>query len=203
MARRDEAFRQNGKDVVNPTEPEIEPRRRKDALENRERLLTAAVAEFTRDANASLDGIAKAAGVGIGTLYRNFPTREALIEEAYRNELTKLTEAAPELLREHNPDAALREMMNRFIDYMGVKRGMADALRAVVAGGGNPYNQSRARLTESMALLLEAGQKSGVFRTDVSADDLMSMSGMFLSIGDDVAKARRLATVMVDGLQVR
>lgn len=189
--------------MANPPEPEVEPRRRKDALENRERLLTAAVAEFTRDANASLDGIAKAAGVGIGTLYRHFPTRETLIEEAYRNELTKLTEAAPELLREHGPDVALREMMNRFIDYMGVKRGMADALRAVVAGGGNPYNQSRARLTESMALLLEAGQKSGIFRTDVSADDIMSMSGMFLNIGDDVAKARRLATVMVDGLQAR
>lgn len=189
--------------MSNPPEQETEPRRRKDAVENRERLLTAAVAEFTRDANAPLDGIAKAAGVGIGTLYRHFPTREALIEEAYRNELGKLTEAAPELLREYAPEAALREMMNRFIDYMGVKRGMADALRAVVAGGGNPYNQSRARLTESMALLLEAGQNTGIFRTDISADDLMSMSSMFLSIGDDVAKARRLATVMVDGLLVR
>lgn len=191
------------KNVGNAPETENEPRRRKDALENRERLLTSAVEAFTRDANAPLDGIAKAAGVGIGTLYRHFATREALIEEAYRNELAKLTEAAPELLREHSPDAAMREMMNRFIDYVGVKRGMADALRAVVAGGGNPYNQSRARLTESMELLLSAGQKAGVFRNDINAEDLMSMAGMFLNIGDDVAKARRMAAVLVDGLQAR
>ncbi|MEO7998228.1 MAG: TetR/AcrR family transcriptional regulator [Gemmatimonadaceae bacterium] len=187
----------------NAPETENEPRRRKDALENRERLLTSAVEAFTRDANAPLDGIARAAGVGIGTLYRHFPTREALIEEAYRNELEKLTGAAPELLRDHDPDAAMREMMNRFIDYVGVKRGLADALRAVVAGGGNPYNQSRARLTESMELLLTAGQQSGVFRTDINAEDLMSMAGMFLNIGDDVAKARRMAAVLVDGLQAR
>ena len=193
----------SGNESSPAAEAELEPRRRKDAVENRERLLTAAVAAFTRDANAPLDGIAKAAGVGIGTLYRHFPTREALIEQAYRNELARFTNAAPELLREHAPEAALREMMNRFIDYMGVKRGMADALRAVVAGGGNPYNESRKRLTDSIALLLSAGQEAGIFRTDISADDFMSMSAMFFNIGDDTEKARRMASVLVDGLRVR
>lgn len=182
---------------------ESEPRRRKDAVENRDRLLTAALAAFMRDANAPLDGIAKAAGVGIGTLYRHFPTREALIEATYRNELLKFTDGAAELLKTHDPEAALREMMNRLIDYMGIKRGMADALRAVVEGGGNPYNESRRRLTESMEMLLSTGQNAGVFRTDINADDLMSMSGMFFNIGDDTEKARRMATVLVDGLRAR
>lgn len=190
-------------DESGSSETEIEPRRRKDAVENRERLLTAAVAAFTRDANAPLDGIAKAAGVGIGTLYRHFPTREALIEQAYRNEMLKFTDAAPELLRELGPEAALREMMNRFIDYMGIKRGMADALRAVVASGFNPYNESRKRLTDSFEMLLVSGQAAGVFRPEISADDLMSMSAMFFNIGDDTDKARRMATVLVDGLRAR
>src|SRR5262249_33145644 len=144
-------------DVTTPKR--TEPRLRQDAQRNRERLLAVAVAAFTKDANASLDGIAKTAEVGIGTLYRHFPTREALIEAAYRSELEKLCEAAPELLKKYPPDEALGRLMDRFIDYMAIKRGMAEALRAVVAAGGDPYNQSRARLTEAVSLLLEAGKK--------------------------------------------
>lgn len=96
-------------------------------------------------AGARLDGIAKEAGVGIGTLYRHFPTREALIEAAYRNELARLCDAVPGLLGEMAPDEALRAWMDRYVDYLTTKRGMADALRAVIASGGNPYAQSRGR----------------------------------------------------------
>jgi len=176
---------------------------RKDAQRNRDRLLTVAVAAFTKDANASLESIAKDAGVGIGTLYRHFPTREALIEAAYRNEVDKLGDSAAELLEDHAPDDALGLLMERFIDYMSVKRGMAEALRAVVAAGGDPRNYSRARLTEAVSLILQAGKDANVLRTDVEATDVLSMSGAFLSLGDNPQQARRLAAILVDGLRYR
>ena len=118
--------------------------RRADAQRNRERLLGVAVQAFSHDgADAPLEAIAREAGVGIGTLYRHFPTREALVEAAYRNELARLRDSTGELLASSVPDMALRAWMGRFIDYMAIKRGMADALRAVMASGGNPYEQSR------------------------------------------------------------
>jgi AcrR family transcriptional regulator len=163
-------------------------------------LLTVAVEAFTKDANASLGGIAKAAEVGIGTLYRHFPTREALIEASYRNELEKLCAAAPQLLKQYPADDALRRMMDRIIDYMSIKRGMAEALRAVVAAGGDPYNQSRARLTDAVTLLLDAGKKDGLLRDDVEATDVLSMSYAFLNTAD-AKQAKRLATILVDGLR--
>ena len=176
---------------------------RKDAQRNRDRLLTVAVSAFTKDANASLDGIAKTAGVGIGTLYRHFPTREALIEAAYRNEVEKLCDSAAELLRRHAPDVALGMLLERFIDYMSIKRGMAEALRAVVAAGGKPFNQSRARLTEAVGLILDAGKDAGLLRPDVEAIDVLSMSSAFLNLGDNATQARRLAAILIDGLRYR
>ena len=104
---------------------------RADAQRNRDRLLAVAVRAFSGDApDVTLESIARDAGVGIGTLYRHFPTREALVEAAYRNELARLCDAAAGLLRAGPPDQATRAWMDRFIDYMTAKRGMADALRA-------------------------------------------------------------------------
>jgi AcrR family transcriptional regulator len=124
---------------------------RADAQRNRERLLEVAVQAFSHDgADASLEAIARKAGVGIGTLYRHFPTREALVEAAYRNELARLCDSTGDLLASSPPDVAVRAWMGRFIDYMATKRGMADALRAVIASGGNPYEQSRARLLDGI-----------------------------------------------------
>src|SRR5258708_5683395 len=120
---------------------------RADARRNRDRLLEAAVRAFSADGpDATLDAIAKEAGVGIGTLYRHFPTREALVEAAYRNELDRLCDPVPELLEAVPADEALRTWMDRFVDYMTTKRGMADALRWLIASGGNPYAHSRDRL---------------------------------------------------------
>jgi AcrR family transcriptional regulator len=101
------------------------------------------------------------AGVGIGTLYRHFPTREALVEAAYRNELARLCDVVPDLLAAEPPDQAMRIWMDRFVDYMSTKHGMADALRAVIASGGNPFAESRDRLLAAVTALLEAGWRPG------------------------------------------
>src|SRR5205807_5006608 len=104
---------------------------RADAVRNRARLLDAAVRAFASDgAEVTLDTVARSAGVGIGTLYRHFPTREALVEAAYRQELARLCDAVPGLLGSLPPDEAIRAWMDGFIDYMTTKRYMAEALRA-------------------------------------------------------------------------
>src|SRR5688572_10415492 len=124
---------------------------RADAQSNRDRLLEAAVTALSNDGpDVTLDAIAKAAGVGIGTLYRHFPTREALVEATYRNELDRLCESVAGLLDTLPPDAATRAWMDRFVGYMTTKRGMIDALRALIASGGNPFAHSRARMVAAI-----------------------------------------------------
>ncbi len=178
---------------------------RADAQRNRDRLLDVAVRAFSQDGpDVTLDAIAKDAGVGIGTLYRHFPTREALIEAAYRNELARLCDAVPDLLRAMPPDQATRAWMDRYIDYMSTKRGMADALRAVIASGGTPYAQSRDRLTTAITTLLQAGAAAGTLRADVEpADVLATLSGVSLAAGEPGQRdqARRLLDLLVDGLR--
>jgi AcrR family transcriptional regulator len=180
---------------------------RADARRNRDRLLNAAVRAFSQDgADVTLDAIAKDAGVGIGTLYRHFPTREALIEAAYRSELARLCDAVPDLLQEMRPDEATRAWMDRYIEYMTTKRGMADALRAVIASGGTPYAQSRDRLITAITSLLQAGAAAGTLRADIEpADVLASLSGISLAAGDlaQRAQARRLLDLLMDGLRYR
>ncbi len=127
---------------------------RADARRNRDLLLDAAVRAFANDgADVTLDAIAKSAGVGIGTLYRHFPTRDALVEAAYRQELAHLCDAVPGLLRSLPPVEATRTWMDGFIDYMTTKRYMAAALQAVIASGGDPYAQSRGRLIAAITAL--------------------------------------------------
>lgn len=188
--------------------PATEPRPlRADARRNRDRLLDVAVLAFSREGpDATLDSIAKSAGVGIGTLYRHFPNREALIEAAYRNELTRLCDAAADLLTAMPPDAATRTWMDRFVDYMTTKRGMSDALRVVIASGGNPYAQSRDRLTAAITMLLEAAVAAGTVRSDVRpADVLTTMMGLSLAAGEPAQRdqARRLLDLLMDGLRYR
>jgi AcrR family transcriptional regulator len=178
---------------------------RADAQRNRDLLLASAVRLFSENGlDATLDAIAKDAGVGIGTLYRHFPTREALIEAAYRNELAVVCDAAPDLLASLPPEEATRAWMDRFIDYMTTKFGMAEALRAVIASGGNPYAHSRGRLVSSIEALLEATVAVGAIRTDVEADDvLVSLSGVALAAGAPSQRdqAGRLLDLLMDGLR--
>jgi AcrR family transcriptional regulator len=180
---------------------------RADAQRNRDRLLDAAVRAFSQDRpDVTLDAIARDAGVGIGTLYRHFPTREALIEAAYRSELDRLCDAAGGLLRDLPPDEALRAWMDRFVDYMTTKRGMADALRAVIASGGNPFAHSRDRLITAITTLLGRAAAAGTVRSDVApADVLTSLSGMSLAAGEPAQRdqARRLLDLLMDGLRYR
>ncbi|MGP4016510.1 TetR/AcrR family transcriptional regulator [Saccharopolyspora sp. 5N708] len=182
-------------------------RLRADAQRNRDRLLDAAVRRFSENGlDATLDAIAKDAGVGIGTLYRHFPTRDALVEAAYRNELAKLCDAAPELLAAMPPDQAIRTWMDRFVDYMMTKHGMADALRAVIASGGNPYAESRDRMVAAIGTLLRAGIAAGTVRPDIEAVDvLVSISGLSLAAGQPAQRdqARRLLDLLMDGLRYR
>jgi AcrR family transcriptional regulator len=177
---------------------------RADARRNRDRLLAVAVRAFSQDGpDVPLDAIAREAGVGIGTLYRHFPTREALVEAAYRTELDKLCDAAPTLLRQLPPDRALRAWMDRFVDYMTTKRGMAEALKAVIASGGNPYAVSRDRLLEAVGSLLAAGAAAGVLRADVDpADVLAALSGVTLATAER-AQAGRLLDLLLAALTPR
>lgn len=102
---------------------------RSDAQRNRERILAVATEELTHCANAPLSAIAKKAGVGQGTFYRNFPNREALVLEIYRYGMQQVAEAAPEMLATGEPDLALRQWMDRLAEFAMTKAGLADAIR--------------------------------------------------------------------------
>ncbi len=185
---------------------EVKPLRA-DAQRNRDRLLAVAVRAFSKDGpEVTLESIARDAGVGIGTLYRHFPTREALVEAVYRNELARLCDAAADLLRAGPPDQAMRAWMDRFIDYMITKRGMADALRALIASGGDPFAQSRGRLLGAITTLLAEGAAAGTIRGDVDPGDVLaSLSGVSLAAGEPAQRdqARRMLDLLMDGLRYR
>ncbi|HUY49570.1 MAG TPA: helix-turn-helix domain-containing protein [Streptosporangiaceae bacterium] len=178
---------------------------RADAQRNRDRLLDVAVRAFSQEGTeVTLDAIAKDADVGIGTLYRHFPTREALVEAAYRNELARLCDAVPGLLRDLPPGEATRSWMDLFVDYMTTKRGMADALRAVIASGGTPYAHSRDRLLAAITALLHAAATAGELRSDIAPGDVLaSLSGVSLAAGEPAQReqARRLLDLLMDGLR--
>lgn len=178
---------------------------RADARLNEDRLLDAAARAFARDgSDASLKAIAKDAGVGIGTLYRRFPTRERLIEATYRNETARLCDAVPDLLRGIRAEAALRTWMDLFTDYMATKHGMADALHAVLVTRGDLRMRTRDLLTEALAALMAAGVADGTLRPDVDADDvLMGLGGVTLIAGGPEQRelAGRLLDLLLDGLR--
>jgi AcrR family transcriptional regulator len=182
-----------------------EPKLRADARRNRERLLEATVERFAADgAGVPLDAIARQAGVGIGTLYRRFPTRDALVEAAYRNEVTRLADSATELLGELPADAALAEWLDRYVSYATAKRGLGSALRGIAAANADLYPQTRQRLQAAVATLLVAGQEAGTLRSDVDAEDVFrAVSGVWsIPEGPDFTeRARRLLGLLMDGLR--
>jgi AcrR family transcriptional regulator len=165
--------------------PADRPRRlRADAERNRARLLDAARAAFASQDDGrepvTLEQIAKDADVGIGTLYRHFPTREALVEALYRKELDDLCASAGDLLAAHAPEVALRAWMDRFADYVTAKREMADTLRAVFASGAMTASQARKQLTAALQEIFDAGIAAGTLRDDVRAEDVVAtIVGMF------------------------
>ena len=179
---------------------------RADAQRNRDQLLAAAVAAFSREdaSEVTLESVAKAAGVGIGTLYRHFPSREALVDAAYRSELARLCDSVPSLLAAMPADKAMRTWMDLFIEYMTTKKGMSDALRMVIASGGNPFAESRGRLLAAFSALLAAGAADGTLRADLDPADLLaSISGVSLVAATPAQReqAGRLLDLLMDGLR--
>lgn len=177
---------------------------RSDARRNRQRLLDVALRAFASGGEVTLEAIARQAGVGIGTLYRHFPTREALVEAVYRGELARLRDAAGELLASQAPDAALRAWMDGFADYVSAKRGMAETLRAIAATGAISHAETQQMLTATIESLLDAGASAGTLRGDVAAGDVLaSLSGILLVAGTagQREQAGRLLDLLMDGLR--
>jgi AcrR family transcriptional regulator len=149
-------------------------RPRADALRNRDKLIGAAKASFAEGgADVSLDEIARRAGVGIGTLYRHFPTRDAIVEAVYRREVEQLADAANRLTRALPPGEALRAWMGLFVDYVATKRVIAPTLKAMVGGASELYASSGARITDAMGGMVERAKAAGDIRADADPADLL------------------------------
>lgn len=176
---------------------------RRDAQLNRERILEIAKAAFTRHgAEASLDEIAKQAGVGAGTLYRHFPTRDALIEAVYRSEVEKLAAAERRFAAEMPPIMALRAWMLLLVDYIAAKHIIAPALNSVVGGPSRLYESSRSLIHGAMESLVQRAKVSGDIRGDADASDLLrAIVGVSLvgSAPDWQQSAKRLVDILIVG----
>src|SRR4051794_36088511 len=147
---------------------------RADACRNRDRLLEVASAAFARDGvEASLERIAKDAGVGIGTLYRHFPNRDALMEAVYRHNVDQLLVDADELAENKPPVEALDEFMQRFVAYVATKKGLATHLKTVLGSDSDLFTSSQQRLNATVGRLVDAAIASGSIRPDADAGDLV------------------------------
>jgi AcrR family transcriptional regulator len=183
------------------------PQLRADAARNRERLIAVARDRFTRgEETTPLEAIAQEAGVGIGTFYRHFPTREALVEAVYRSELDALDTHAEELLANHKAWNALRLWMDRYATFVAAKRGMQDALRIAWTSRSSPVPETRARATATIRKFVTAGISDGTIRADIEPDDVtVGLVGVFLATATsmDQDQVRRLLDLLADGLSSR
>jgi AcrR family transcriptional regulator len=183
-----------------------EPAQRKtrtDAQRNRQRILEVAKEAFARSgANTSLDDIAKQAGVGAGTLYRHFPTRDALLEAVYRTEVEKLAAAKQKLAQAMPPIEALRAWMLLFVDHIATKQIIAPALNTFVGGPSKLYEGSRAQITGAIQGLVKRAIESGDIRRDLDPFDLLrALIGVsnVASSPDWLQSARRLVDILIMG----
>ncbi|HEX3790359.1 MAG TPA: TetR/AcrR family transcriptional regulator [Pseudonocardiaceae bacterium] len=175
---------------------------RSDAQQNRTRILAVARQALSEDGDASLNSIAKLAGVGPGTLYRHFPNRESLILEVFRSEVQKLVDQAPELLRTEPPLVALNRWIERLAAYIAIKHGLGDALTAVVHA--SVTNEAHAPVIGAISLILRAGQEDGSIRPGLDPEDVLLMMGCVWRVppGPEGARqADRLRELIIDGLR--
>ncbi|MFB4271627.1 TetR/AcrR family transcriptional regulator [Nonomuraea sp. GTA35] len=178
-----------------------EPHRRADAAENRARILQAAREVVANADEVRLNEIAKRAGVGQGTLYRHFPTREALLAEVYRKDVDDLVAAAPGLLAEHAPLPALARWLDRVAEYAKVKRGVFAAVEAGLWQDLSAH--SLGPIGETLSTFLDAGKAEGTIRPDIDARDVILLIGYLtrLEPAEWDARAHRLLRIVLDGLR--
>src|ERR1700737_3109657 len=176
---------------------------RTDAQRNRERILEVAKRAFSRSGvNASLDEITKEAGVGPGTLYRHFPTREGLLEAVYRTEVEKLAAAERKFAETLPPIEALRAWMLLFVDYIATKRIIAPVLNTLAGGSSKVFEASHGRIWEAIRALVKRAIKSGDVRKDLDAIDLLRALIGVANVGsspDWQQSARRLVDILITG----
>ena len=180
---------------------------RADAVRNRERVLEAAKAVFSAGGpDASLEAVAEAAGVGIGTLYRHFPTREALFEAVYRREVQQLADLAEELKQKAEPVAALRQWMRSNVRFVATKKGMSAALALAAYKNSELYSYSFDQLTRAVRGLLDRAVAAGEIRDDVSPEDLLRALIGMCYVQDQAGWQKnvlRLVDVFIDGLRTK
>jgi AcrR family transcriptional regulator len=180
---------------------------RADAVRNRERVLEAAKAVFSAGGpDASLEAVARRAGVGIGTLYRHFPTREDLFEAVYRREVQQLGELAEALKNDAAPVDALRRWLRSNVELVATKKGMLAALALTVHGSSELYAFSFDRLTKAVGALLDRAVAAGEIRSDISPQDLLRALVGMCYMHDQPGwqtSVLRLVDVFVDGLRVQ
>ena len=176
---------------------------RADAQRNRNRVLEAAKEAFTRSgAEASLDDIAKQAGVGAGTLYRHFPSRDELLEAVYRTEVEKLAAAEQKFAETMPPIEALRAWMFLFVDYIAAKKIIAPALNTLVGGHSKVFEASYTQIWDAIRTLVKRAIKSGDIRKDLDPIDLLrALIGVsnVASSPDWQQSARRLVDILITG----
>lgn len=189
--------------TVEASPPPRKPRA--DALRNRERVLEAAKAVFSEGGpGAGLEAVARAAGVGIGTLYRHFPTREALFEAVYRREADQLLEIARQLADNTAPLEGLRRWIEALVDFVATKKGMVEALALAAHKPPELMAYTTGRLTEAIGLLLRRAAEAGEVRQDVGPEDLLrAVIGLsYLQEGPGwQERVTRLLDVFLDGLR--
>jgi AcrR family transcriptional regulator len=193
--------------VADENEPVAVRKPRADAERNRVRLLETAKAAFAeKGAGTSLDEIARTAGVGAGTLYRHFPTRDALVAAVYCNETEQLVAAADRLAETHPAVTALREWLLLFVDYMATKHGMSEVLNSIVGGTSDLYSASTVQVKQAIAKLADGAVASGDIRLDLDPLDLLRALAGVANIGlgpDGERAAKRLVDILIAGVRVR
>lgn len=178
---------------------------RADARRNRDRLLEVASDSFSKHGvDASLEDIAREAGVGIGTLYRHFPSRDALMETVFRRNVDQLAETAGGLLETMPADQALAEWMQRFVAYVASKKGLATHLKTVVSADSDLFAYSHGKMNATIRHLVDAAVEAGAIRDDVDPTDLLrGLSGVCLMADQPgwEQQACRISRLLMDGLR--
>jgi AcrR family transcriptional regulator len=196
--------RKTRSDTTVPAHPGRKPRA--DAERNRRNLLEAAKASFAKSGAAtSLEEVARTAGVGIGTLYRHFPTRDALVEQVYRDAQDRLFADAERLAKTHPPLEALREWLLLFVDYIATKKLMHDLLATLAGGAAALQAQTKPRLEAAITSLVDRAKANGDIKQDVAPFDLLFAIGGLAYMGTGSAwepRARRMIDILIAGIKL-